>query len=252
MPLGTTSPNLTGTRPSLGPGGSGRPPLDRPRGGGGGGGGHGGDGIPDYSERLRRYRLGLAIALVSVVTLFVCMGAAFLFREGFSSYDPSTGMYVRDWTPLHLPLRVLWFDTIVLMASSLTLELARRQAVRRAAIAPALRIPGVADDGPGLPWLQLTVVLGFTFLGGQVVAWQIVQRGLMRPNGISDSFFYILTGTHAFHVLVGVFALTYAVSLKLRSKPDEHRRVVIDVVSWYWHVIGVLWIYLFALLALSA
>ena len=252
MPLGTASPNLTARKPSLRPGGGRRPPLDRPRGGGGGGGGHGGDGTPDYSERLRRYRLGLAIALVSIVTLFVCMGAAFLFRQGFSTYNPATGLYIRDWSPIHLPFRVLWFDTIVLIASSLTLEMARRQAVRRAAIAPALRIPGVADDGPGLPWLQLTVVLGLTFLGGQVAAWEIVQRGLLRPNGVSDSFFYILTGTHAFHVAIGILALAYATWLEFRRKPEEHRRVVVDVASWYWHVIGVLWIYLFALLSLSA
>jgi cytochrome c oxidase subunit 3 len=95
-------------------------------------------------------------------------------------------------------------------------------------------------------------MLGIGFLAGQVVAWEIVQRGLMRPAGVSDSFFYILTGTHAFHVLVGVLALIYAVWLGFRHKPDEHRRIVVDVISWYWHVIGVLWIYLFALLSFSA
>ncbi len=252
MPLGTANPILAGTRPSLRPGGGGRPPLDRPRGGGGGGGGHGGDGLPDYGERLRRYRLGLAIALVSIVTLFVCMGAAFLFRQSFASYNASTGMYVRDWTPVHLPFPVLWFNTILLVASSLTLELARRQAVRRAAIAPALRIPGVADDGPGLSWLTVTSVLGVGFLAGQVAAWEIVERRLGRPVSVSNSFFYILTGTHAVHVLAGVLALIYAVSLGFRHKPDEHRRIVVDVVSWYWHVIGVLWIYLFLLLSFSA
>lgn len=251
MALGTVKPHRERSKARLKAGGGGRPPLDRTRGGGGGGGHGGGDGLPDYGERLRRYRLGLSIALVSIVTLFVCMGAAFLFRQGFATYDPATGTYIRDWRPLVLPARLLWLDTLILLASSATLELARRDAVRRAVLAPALRVPGVADDHHAFPWLLLTVALGISFLAGQALAWNLVQRQLRAPVDTSNSFFYMLTGTHALHVLAGLIALAYVLLLAWRRKPHEQRRVIVDVVSWYWHVIGALWIYLFSLLMLS-
>lgn len=249
MPLGTARPKVSRTKPRLRPGGGGRPPLDRPRGGGGGGGGHGGDGLPDYGERLRRYRLGLAIALVSIVTLFVCMGAAFIFQHGFDIYDPSTGTYIRQWQPLHLPMSLLWLNTLVLVVSSFTLELARRQAIRQSALAPALRIPGIVDDNRVFPWLPITVILGCAFLAGQALAW---TRTLTAPRSASGSFFFLLTGTHALHVAAGLIALIYALTLAWRHKSPDQRRIVVDVTSWYWHVIGVLWIYLFALLSLAA
>jgi cytochrome c oxidase subunit III len=251
MSLGTVRPRQSRSKPRPRLGSGGRPPLDRPRGWGGGGGGHG-DGLPDYGERLRRYRFGLAIALVSIVTLFLCMGIAFILRQGFDVYDPSTGAYIRHWQSIHLPVKVLWVNTLILIGSSITLELARRQAINQAAIAPALRIPGIADDERAFPWLSITVVLGLGFLAGQTLAWIAAKRAMTAPPGVGDSFFYILTATHAFHVAGGIVALVYALTLSWRHKPHQQRRIVVDVTSWYWHVIGVLWIYLFAILALGA
>lgn len=252
MPLGTTRSNLTRSKPRPRPGGGGRPPLDRPRGGGGGGGGHGGDGFPNYGERLRRYRLGLAIALVSIVILFVCMGAAFILRQGFDIYDPSAGTYVREWHPLHLPMRLLWLDTLVLIISSVTLELARRQSIWQAALAPALRIPGIADDHRAVPWLHASILLGFAFLSGQAFAWTSVLRAATEHRNANSSFFYMLTGIHALHVAGGIIALIYALTLTWRKqKSYEQCRIVVDITGWYWHVMCVLWIYLIALLSLA-
>jgi cytochrome c oxidase subunit III len=251
MALGTLSPDFKISRERPRPGAGGRPPLDRPRDGyGGGGGGGRGDGNPDYHELLQRYRLGLAIALVSVFTVFFCIGSAFVLRAGFSFYDPATGNYVRNWQPMPLPIRLLWLNTIVLATSSITLEFARRQAKREAALAPALRIPGIANDHRAFPWLPITIVLGIAFLTGQTVAWRAVSNSL-SDSGVSTSFFYILTGTHAVHLLAGILALFYALTLAWKRKPYAQRRIVVDVTSWYWHVIGALWIFLFALIALA-
>lgn len=248
MSVGTVAPK---SEKRLNSGGNGRPPFDRNHGDGGGWHG-GGDGLPDYSERLRRYRFGLSIALVSIVMLFVCMGTAFLFRQGFSSYDPTTGSYIREWQPVQLPLTILWFNTVVLILSSATIEIARRRVVRRAAIAPALRIVGGVKDEHREPWLLLTTALGFTFLAGQVIAWKLIRQHFVGSNVTSESFFYILTGTHAIHLIAGLITLLYALLLPWLGKSLEHQRVIVDVVSWYWHVLIVLWIYLFTLLALAA
>jgi cytochrome c oxidase subunit 3 len=251
MALGTLSPDLKISRESSRPGSGGRPPLDRGGYGGGGGGGQGrGDGNPDYHELLQRYRLGLAVALVSVFIVFFSIGSAFALRAGFSVYNPTTGDYVRNWQPMPLPLRLLWLNTILLLISSITLEFARRQAKRQAALAPALRIPGVANDHHPFPWLAITIFLGVAFLAGQSVAWRIVEK-FLSGAGVSTSFFYILTGTHAVHLLGGIVALLYALTLTWKRRPYEQHRIVVDVTSWYWHVIGALWICVFALLALA-
>jgi cytochrome c oxidase subunit 3 len=252
MAVGTLSPRLTIRPPRPRSGGGSRPPVDRYR-GGGGGGGRGGDNGPDYGERLRRYRLGMAIGLVSVVMLFVTFSLTYVLREAVRFYDPSTGADVRLWTPVALPLRILWINTAVLVLSSVTLEMARRRAVRDSVLAPAFSIPGIkADDGWRVPWLAITVVLGFLFVGGQLLAWQKLEHGgFLLGDGAASTFFYVLTGTHALHLVGGLLALLYVAFITWRRKPIEQRRIVIDVASWYWHVIDILWIYLFALLAFA-
>jgi cytochrome c oxidase subunit 3 len=64
----------------------------------------------------------------------------------------------------------------------------------------------------------------------------------------SSSFFYMLTGVHAVHLVGGILALLYAGMTTWLHRPPETRRIVVDVTAWYWHFMGLLWIYIFALL----
>ncbi len=69
--------------------GGGRGPTANWPGGGGGGGGRGGDDhLPSYGERLRRYRLGLMLALSSVVMLFISFTTAYVVRKAGAIWDP--------------------------------------------------------------------------------------------------------------------------------------------------------------------
>lgn len=231
-------------------GNGGRPPTAHWPGGGGGGGGRGGDDQPSYSERLRRYRLGLVLGLSSVVMLFVSFTTAYVVRKAGAVWDPAHNDYISNWIPLNLPIRILLINTFVLLLSSTTLEVARRRAAEDVAVAPIASIPGIrADCNHALPWLWTTILLGLGFLGGQAYAWLLLER-LNRDFALntSTSFFFILTGVHAVHLLGGVIALLYAGVTNWLHKPPETRRMVIDVVSWYWHFMGLLWLYIFALL----
>jgi cytochrome c oxidase subunit 3 len=67
----------------------------------------------------------------------------------------------------------------------------------------------------------------------------------------SSSFAFLLTITHAVHLTGGLFALLWAASTSLLRRPVEARRIVVDVTAWYWHFMGVLWIYIFALLGFA-
>jgi len=240
-------PKFREPKTSQGKGGRG-PTANWP--GGWGGGGRGGDDQPSYGERLRRYRLGLLLALSSVVMLFVSFTTAYVVRKAGAVWDPARNDYVSNWMPLHLPLEILLINTFILLLSSTTLEFARRRAAEDVALAPIADIPGIqVHHNRALPWLWTTVLLGLGFLGGQAHAWRVLER--FNPSfalNASTSFFFILTGVHAVHLLGGVLALLYAGITNWLHKPPETRRMVIDVASWYWHFMGVLWLYIFGLL----
>ncbi len=231
-------------------GGGGRGPAENWPGGGDGGGGRGGDDHPNYNERLRRYRLALLLAMSSVVMLFISFTTAYVVRKAGAVWDPASNDYISNWVPLSLPLRFLLLNTAVLLLSSTTLEIARRRAAQDVALAPIADIPGIRVSGNhSLPWLWTTIVLGMGFLAGQVYAWHLLEEyNRSFATNTSSSFFFILTGVHAVHLLGGLIALLYAGVSSWLHKPPETRRIILDVTAWYWHFMGLLWLYIFGLL----
>jgi cytochrome c oxidase subunit 3 len=248
--MASRSPTLDHPRTSLG--GSGNGPRAPYPGGGGGGGGRGDEG-PDYSEQLRRYRLGVSIGLVGVFLLFLTFTVVFFIRLKLGAWDTQTQSHYRDWKPVPIPFVLLGVNTLILLASSLSLEKARRQAFATAALAGASYIPGVKiQDERSFPWLGLTLTFGLGFLAGQALAWRdLMGRGFFISGNTGSSFVYVLTGMHAVHLLVGIAALLYAaLFVRWRTHALERRRMILDVTSLYWHSMGVLWLYVFVLLLL--
>lgn len=176
-----------------------------------------------------RYRLGMWVALASIVMLFTSLSSAYIVRAASSS----------DWHPLPMP-RILLLSTALILVSSGTLEVARRQA--RSATNSAYR-----------SWLLITLVLGIGFLVSQLIAWrQLVRQGVYVASNPHSSFFYLLTGLHAAHLLGGLAVLGY-LALRNRASQDDpvfvsKARAKADAVSMYWHFMDFLWLYLFVLL----
>jgi len=200
-----------------------------------------------------RARLGLMVGMVSVVMLFITFSSTFLFRHHIKRLDSRTGNYISDWTPLPLPYGLLLLNTAILLLGSFTIEKGRRQAFEQAVVAPITALPGIAAErGWRVPWVGITALLGLTFLAGQALAWrQLTQRGYLLASNPANSFFYLLTGLHALHLLGGVLALGYAVLTGFLPRPLQRKRVVVDVAAWYWHFMGMLWVYVFAVIALG-
>jgi cytochrome c oxidase subunit III len=243
--MATFSPTVPVQAPKAG-GGGGTPPPVYP----GGGDGGRGDGYPDYGQRLRRARLGLAVALAPIFMFFVSIVSAYIVRQGLPTFDDRTSTYVHDWIPVQLPLALLVVNTALLAMSSITAELARRQITRQAALAPVRSIPGVSlGRESGFPWLAVTALLGTGFLTGQWLAWrELADRGFYLATSASSSFVYLLTAAHGIHLAGGVIVLLYAVTVSLLHKPVEARRIVVDVTAWYWHFMFLLWAGIFSLL----
>ena len=204
---------------------------------------------PDaLSLRLRRARLGVLVAMIGVVMIFVSFTSAYIVRQGLPTYDPGTNALVRDWLPVRLPL-FLFVNTGVLLLSSLTMELARRQAARDVLLAHVTSIREDAHGDNHISWLAVTVALGLCFLAGQLLVWrELATTGYYLATSASSSFVYLLTGAHGVHLLGGVLALLFAGAGSLLRRPAESQYVTVDVTGWYWHFMAALWIYIFCLM----
>jgi cytochrome c oxidase subunit III len=179
-------------------------------------------------------RTGIWVGLAAIAMSFAALTSALYVREG-SGYA--------DWTHITLP-PILWFNTLALVLSSVTLERAR---VRVAAFMRGEQ----TGRSIAMRWLKATMLLGLVFVVGQYFAWlKLRSQGLYLPTNPNSSFFYVLTGVHAIHVLGGLGGLS-RVMLKFRSATHPLRRSTMDATSYYWHFMGVLWIYLLFILWLK-
>jgi cytochrome c oxidase subunit 3 len=174
----------------------------------------------------KRYYTGMALGIVSILMFFMALASAFLVRRGNGG-----------WIPVHIPT-LMWINTVVLLASSATLEMARHRLSQ-----------GRLSDYKNL-WL-LTTILGAGFLVGQIGAWrQLVAEGIYLASNPASSFFYIFTGAHALHLFGGVAALIY-VARRNFDQAQVTRSVAAEVTSYYWHFMDALWLFLLALLYLG-
>jgi cytochrome c oxidase subunit 3 len=207
-----------------------------------------GDGAPQYRDRRRRYRMGVMIGMAAIVMFFVSLTSAYIVRQGIGNWDSKTGQYVTDWVSLKMP-GILWVNTLILLLSSVTMELARRRTIERAVTAQEFGIDG---EQRSIPWLGITTVLGMGFIAGQAMAWKdLAAQGIFISTNPSSSFFYVLTVSHGLHLLGGVLALLYASVTTVLARPLETKAMVVDVTALYWHFMDALWIYIFALLLVA-
>ena len=204
---------------------------------------------------MKRARLGLGLALAMVTATFVIFTVTFVFRRLFEEtpgVDSSVPIHVAHWTHLRLPVGLLLLNTLWLLLSSVTMELARRWTAQRAALAPVERIPGVSlGKERHFPWLGATILLGCAFVGGQALAWRdMASRGIYLATTPNATFIYLATILHAIHVGAGLLALFSAAALAVMSASWDTRRIVVDVTAWYWHFMALLWVYLFGLVTI--
>jgi cytochrome c oxidase subunit 3 len=179
-------------------------------------------------------RTGIWVGLAAIAMSFAALTSALYVREG-SGYS--------DWTHISLP-PILWFNTLALVLSSITLERARQR------VAAFMRGEQSNRSVPML-WLNLTMSLGLLFVVGQYFAWlKLRSEGLYLPTNPNSSFFYVLTGVHVIHVLGGLGGLS-RVMFKFRSATSPLRRSTLDASSYYWHFMGMLWVYLLFILWLK-
>lgn len=238
-------------KPKLGGGGPGKIPHRR---GYGGGDDDDRDRRRDFyssRQRLRRGRIGVAIVIALVTVMFIALTMAYVVRLGSAGiYDPDHLNHIRDWKPLALPYFQLWINSLLLVLSSVTLELARRGMTRRAEFANLGIVP--PERNRDFSWLAVTLGLGVGFLLGQLLAWNALRlQGAFRGNNPSSKFFVGFITLHALHLLGGLLVLLYASVGQWFRMKFESQRINVEITAWYWHFLGVLWFGIFALLSFA-
>jgi cytochrome c oxidase subunit III len=184
------------------------------------------------------HRYGMILFIASEVMFFVAWFWAYF--DGFFNHDaaeqvarvaamgahwPPTGVELFD--PFHLPL----FNTLILLTSGTTVTWAHHALLH--------------DDRKGLQWgLGLTIALGALFTVVQVIEY--AQAGFQFSGNLYGATFFMATGFHGFHVLIGtIFLIVCLVRANLgHFTPKQH--LGFEFAAWYWHFVDVVWLFLFA------
>ena len=196
-----------------------------PDGGDDGGGSGGAAAVP-----RRAYFTAISLGLAAILMFFMALTSSYIVRKGLGG----------DWQPVRLP-GILWLNTLVLLASSATIEVARRQ-------------HAAAELDSFRRWWGLTTGLGIVFLVGQVQAWrQLAAAGVFLASNPASSFFYLLTAAHGLHLLGGVVALAYVAFRAWPAAAGSRitQGTAAELAGIYWHFMDGLWVFLFLLLHLG-
>ncbi|HEY7690423.1 MAG TPA: cytochrome c oxidase subunit 3 [Dongiaceae bacterium] len=174
-------------------------------------------------------RYGMALFIASEVMFFVAwfwayFNASLFPTAAIGSVWPPQGVITFD--PFELPL----LNTLILLLSGVTVTWAHH----------ALR----EGDRTGLiQGLSLTILLGLTFTGVQAYEYSHAAFGFR--DGIYSSTFFMATGFHGAHVIIGTIFLIvcWFRATAGHFKPDHH--FGFEAAAWYWHFVDVVWLFLF-------
>ncbi len=182
-------------------------------------------------------RYGMIMFIASEVMFFVAWFWAFFDASLFANEAaqvarvdftggqwPPKGIEVLD--PLHLPL----YNTIILLLSGTTVTWAHHALLE--------------DDRKGLVWgLTLTVLLGMLFTSVQ--AYEYAHAPFAFKDSIYGATFFMATGFHGFHVLVGTIFLIVCLFRALAGDFTPKQHFGFEAAAWYWHFVDVVWLFLF-------
>jgi cytochrome c oxidase subunit 3 len=178
-------------------------------------------------------QLGLRYGMMLFIASEVMFFSAFFWAYFDSSLYPKEAAgfvwpptNIRPFNPFELPL----LNTLILLTSGVTVTWAHH----------ALR----ENDRAGmLQGLGLTILLGITFTCVQ--AYEYTHAAFGFRQGIYPTTFFMATGFHGFHVIVGTIFLIVCWFRGYRGdfKPDHH--FGFEAAAWYWHFVDVVWLFLF-------
>lgn len=180
-------------------------------------------------------RIGLWIFLAVITSLFCLFVSAYYMRMGHHA-GHGTPASVGDWAAIRDP-SILWFNTVLLIFSSIAMQAARVSVTRGQREQAQVRLFAAG-------------LLTFGFLIGQWFAWRELRYSeLFSPVNPAVAFFYMLTAVHGLHLLGGLFVWARTLSRSLRKDVELiDVRLSVELTTVYWHYLLLVWLGLFAVL----
>ncbi|WP_173850600.1 MULTISPECIES: cytochrome c oxidase subunit 3 [unclassified Flavobacterium] len=176
----------------------------------------------------RSYKLILLFAMVSMIMMFAGLTSAFVVSKARV-----------DWLKdFELPT-AFYYSTIVIIASSVTIHLAKK---------------AIQKDNKSRTTIFLlsTLALGILFVILQFAGFrQIVENGYYftgSESSITTTFLYIVTVVHLIHLAGGLISLLIIIYNHFKQKYNSSQTLGIELGAMYWHFLDFLWIYLFVFL----
>ena len=177
-------------------------------------------------------RYGMVLFIASEVMFFVAFFWAFFHFALFPEHV--SGATTAVWPPKGVltfdPWGLPFLNTMILLLSGCTVTWAHHALLE--------------NDRKGLIYgLALTVFLGVAFSGFQLKEYIIAPFGFR--DGVYPSVFFLATGFHGFHVMVGTIFLAVCLFRALRGHFTPERHFGFEAAAWYWHFVDVVWLFLF-------
>ena len=189
------------------------------------------DSPSDHHASQRTAVFGMTIFLASEAMLFAGLIAGYIvLRLSSPAWPPSPDLPA-------LPVVLTGINTVFLITSSFTYHFAE---------------VAVKKGKTGIFWLFVTVLLGSLFLGIQAYEWyHMHHEGLWFNKGGADgASFFVLTGFHGLHVLIGVLMIAWALIRQLGGAYTAQSHTYLVLAGMYWHFVDVVWLFLYTVLYL--
>lgn len=174
--------------------------------------------------KVNPWKFIIWLFIISIVMLFAAFTSAYLVRRAEG-----------NWTEFEIPT-IFYVSTGILLISSLFMHLSVKAAKQN-------QISKLKT------FITTTFIFGVVFLGLQILGWKELQEaGIYIKGNPAESFYYVLTGTHFFHIITGLAVLLYALFATFRGRINAENSTQIEVCATYWHFLDFLWIYIFIFL----
>ena len=175
-------------------------------------------------NKVHPHKFTMWVGIASIVMMFAGLTSAVLVRRNQA-----------NWSQFQIPV-VFWYSTAVMVLSSITLILAKKNFFER-------------EMAKYRTLLTSTMVLGALFIILQVIGfYQLIATGTPLGKTNSVDFLYVIVGLHGVHVVAGVIALVIMFLKAFGTKIKTYSIVPVELMSTYWHFVDLLWIYLLVFL----
>jgi cytochrome c oxidase subunit 3 len=183
----------------------------------------------DYKINPKKFALWTAIG--SICMFFIGLTSAYIVKKGA---DIASG----HWLLFKVPMP-FYYSTLIIVLSSGSIFLAKKYFLK--------------GDKKGYQISMLTSsLLGTLFIALQYLGWKgLINIGVYVGGSLSNasgSFFYVLSGAHALHIIGGLLIMYWMTIKAFVRKKNLQSKLGMELISIYWHFVDILWVYLFAML----